>query len=214
VDDAQLLGELGAGRRLPPVADAVRCGFHRPGEEHLVLRRDLARPVVPPPAEEPLAARRATPSDLARVWDLLADLPRREWARRALLVERRVGSCHVAVAPGGEIRLAQWLVPCDQAHLVRAHTALPPPRAGEALLCCGFAPRPSRVTPAAVAAVAERAVDLDARWVLTVVPVEDAAALEACLDAGFDPYRLKRDRRVLFRRRTRYAPIPAGLRPG
>ncbi len=50
--------------------------------------------------------------------------------------------------------------------------------------------------PAAMAVIAERAVELDARYVITFVHRDNVASLKGCERAGFAPY--------LIRRRTGY----------
>jgi len=87
----------------------------------------------------------------------------------------------------------QWLLDSSQNAFISGLGTFPELRANEALLENAYTAVSHRglgIMAAAMAAIAERASDLDARFVLTFVGEDNIASLKGCQRAGFVPYLL------------------------
>lgn len=217
-------------RRVADLARLVRSGHgwrvfravtHRLGSRSraLGLRRDLRLLHPAPPAKIDLVVRPLAPDD-----DLSFLDPRTEGldSRAAYdrMVQRRFvadgfSTCYVAVAPDGKICFMQWLIASrDNERIQSRWPGLFPPLApDEALLEGAYTVEASRgkgVMAHAMARVAERAVQLGARWVITLVGDDNIASLKGCRKAGFVPCLERRESWRLFRRQVRFTPLPEG----
>jgi hypothetical protein len=206
------VGELGERlrERLQGGARRVELSFG--------LRRDLATPFAPPEAKIPIAVREASESDAFLLFAApQPDLPpqeRRELAWRRKLFESGTPKCFVAVDErDGAPCYVQWLMGPLQNPTIQAMNAFPVLQPGEALLENAYTPvryRGLGIMPAAMARIAERAADLDARFVLTFVGQENIASLKGCAKAGFAPYIVRRQTQYAFGsiQRLRFEPLP------
>ncbi len=64
-----------------------------------------------------------------------------------------------------------------------------------------------RIMPMAMALIAEKASEINARWVNTFVDVTNIPSLKGCQRSGFKPYLLRKDRWFLFHQSTSFHPI-------
>lgn len=182
------------------------------------LRRDLTVPFSAPPARIELDVRPLAPDDdlsflntgrgpgFEDNWERLA---------RRRLVEARLGTCWVAIAPDGKPAYMQWLIgPRDNPRIrARWGNLFPTLAPNEALLEGAYTPVQYRglgVMPHAMARIAEAASDLAARFVITFVTEENIPSLKGCKKAGFWPYVERRHSWLLFRRHVEFIPLPAG----
>jgi GNAT superfamily N-acetyltransferase len=194
------------------LARAVVRRLYSPATRSVVLRRDLDRPLTPPPAKTPITVRPATAADRARVSALLCELTGYDRSTRERFLELGIGTCYVAVNQEGEICYTQWLVGAEDNDLLASYTHLPTLDRHEALLENAFTPKAFRgqgIMAAAMAQIAGCAVALGARWTLTVVREDNLPSIKGCIKAGFEPYMLKLDGWRLLRHEIRYAELPA-----
>jgi hypothetical protein len=194
----------------------VRGVAHRvysPATRSVVLRRDLAKPLKTPAARIPLRVREATDADGAQIRTLFMELSGSDRRTRERFLELRIGTCYVAVDDEEQVCYVQWLVGPEHNRLLDAHTNLPLLQDGEALLENAFTPAALRgrgIMSCAMAQIAERATELPARWVITVVSENNVPSIKGCVKAGFDPYRLKLDGWRALRHRICYTDLPSG----
>jgi RimJ/RimL family protein N-acetyltransferase len=197
------------------IARAIGHRLYAPPKFSVVLRRDLERTMDLPEAKIPISIRPARDADAPRILDLLAELSGSERATRERFLRSNIGTCHLAVTDSDEITYMQWLVGPEDNHLLRAHTNLPILQDGEALLENAYTPASFRgkgIMSSAMAQIAERARDLGARWVLTVVEQDNVPSLKGCHRAGFESYMIKTDRWRLMRHQIRYSTLPPDWR--
>jgi hypothetical protein len=193
------------------LAGAVGRRLYSPASRSVVLRRDLDRPLAPPPARTQITVRPATAADRTRVSALVAELSGYDRSTRERFLELGIGTCYVAVNGDAEVCYAQWLVGPEQNDLLASHTNLPTLHDHEALLENAFTPiayRGQGIMAAAMAQIAARGVELGARWTLTVVREDNLPSIKGCIKAGFEPYMLKLDGWRLLRHDIRYTALP------
>ena len=185
----------------------------------LGLRRDLRLLHPAPPARIDLVVRPLAAGDDLSFLDPQAE-GLDSGAAYDRMVQRRFvadgfSTCYVAVAPDGKICFMQWLIASrDNERIQSRWPGLFPLLApDEALLEGAYTVEAARgrgVMAHAMARVAEHAVDLGARWVITFVGDDNIASLKGCRKAGFVPCLERRESWRLFRRRVRFTPLPEG----
>jgi GNAT superfamily N-acetyltransferase len=190
----------------------------------LGLRRDLTVPFEPPRAaifsigRHLVSVRPLQESDVAVLFDMKAPGITHEGVRKRLtrlvLLQMNIPTCYVAVTPDDKPCYMQWLIPAQHSAKIRAFYDIVPPLApDEALIDYAFtleAYRGQGIMACAMAQIAQRAVDVGARWVITFVLHDHVTSLKSCKRAGFEPYLMCRETRRLFRRRVTFTPLPAG----
>jgi hypothetical protein len=177
------------------------------------LRRDLHAPHETPVAKIPISVRPLVEGDVEHILDLDADVDTAErWERqkRVGLLERGIGRPFVAVDALDDPCYVQWLFGAADNDEVADffHGVFPTLDADEALLEGAFTPvrhQGRRIMSAGMSMIAEKAVDLDARYVLTFVGEDNVASLKGCERAGFLPYVDRRETRQLGRLRVDFA---------
>lgn len=131
---------------------------------------------------------------------------------RRNFIDADIPTCYVAVCDENKPCYMQWLIsPGENEKLQQITSEFPALNNDEALLegalvrksCRGM-----RIMPAAMARIAEKALDFGARWVITFVDIENIPSLKGCRRSGFSPYILRKDRWILFRRFITYEKIP------
>ncbi|HET9274742.1 MAG TPA: GNAT family N-acetyltransferase [Gemmatimonadales bacterium] len=185
----------------------------------LGLRRDLRLLHPAPPAKIDLVVRPLAADDDLSFLDPHTD-GLDSGAAYDRMVQRRFvadgfSTCYVAVAPDGKICFMQWLLASrDNERIQSRWPGLFPLLApDEALLEGAYTVETSRgkgVMAHGMARVAEHAVELGARWVITFVGEDNIASLKGCRKAGFVPWVERRESWRLFRRRVRFTPLPEG----
>ena len=156
-----------------------------------ILRRDLARPLVPrPTAKIPVRIRAMEPDDIA---EIVAERPRRLPALSA-----NIPTCYVATTDDGSICYMQWLIQADQQDRLRPYFKghLAGYRSDTVLLEFAYTFERFRgqgIMGAAMAAIAEQGLSTGARWAITYVNVGNLASLKGCANAGFRPYMIRRE---------------------
>jgi RimJ/RimL family protein N-acetyltransferase len=193
------------------VAHGLARRLYSRTERSVVLRRDLEQPLATPRAKIPITIRAAADADAPQILALVSGLSGYDRITRERFLELRIGTCYVAVNGQAEICYMQWLVGPEHNHLLGSYTNLPILQDREALLENAFTPAAFRgrgIMAAAMAEIAERAAQLGARWVITVVSEDNLPSINGCRKAGFEPYMLKLDGWRLLRHRIGYTGLP------
>lgn len=200
-----------AARRL---ALGLRSGFERFG-----LVRDLSIAIERPEARIPISVRAARKADLDKLLSGTGVTDTKEAqelsARRSFAEKVGGGACVAIDERNGTPCYVQWLLGPQQNQVIGELGGFPLLAEGEALLEDAYTPPSHRglgIMSAAMALIAERGADLDARHVLTFVGVDNIASLKGCKRAGFHPYLRHRQTNWLFgiHRSDRFDELEAG----
>ncbi len=172
------------------------------------LRRDLSIPLEVPKARIPISVRELRSSDLPHLFPTdTSSLPHEEHleiATRRAHVSESIPTCYVAIDLRRDTPCyAQWLMGPDQNEKIQRFFSgkFPRLRSDEALLENAYTPvayRGKGVMPTAMALIAERAVEMGCRYVITFVDQANVPSLKGCSKAGFHPYVTRHDSRTLF----------------
>lgn len=184
------------------------------------LCRDLTRPLERPNAKIPIDVRPLQDSDLDALFSLDASAnsleEKLEVAWRRSFVEKGARGGFVAVDKRSETPCyVQWLFSPQQNDFIERLGGFPALKPGEALLENAYTPPKHRglgIMAAAMAMIAERATDINARYVMTYVDDKNIASLKGCQRAGFFPELLHRRHRLGFGLITkdRFETLPDG----
>lgn len=175
------------------------------------LARNLAQNVAVPAAKIPLSVRPLDEPDLPALFGHAAsttDLAERlevAW-RRAFIAKGARGGFVAIDERNNAPCYVQWLFSAGDNEFIKKLGGFPPLAAGEALLENAYTPPGYRglgVMAAAMARIAERASDFDARTVLTFVGTDNIASLKGCQRAGFYPHLVHHRTRLGFGLLTR-----------
>jgi len=170
------------------------------------LLRDLAQNFAAPAAKIPLTVRPLDERDLPALFGHAAsatDLAERlEVAWRHAFIEKGARGGFVAIDERSNTPCyVQWLFSARDNDFIKKLGGFPPLAAPEALLENAYTPPAYRglgVMAAAMARIAERAGDFDAKKVLTFVATDNVASLKGCQRAGFHPHLLHHRTRLGF----------------
>jgi hypothetical protein len=182
------------------------------------VRRDLGSPFAVPPAKVPLTLRRLQPDDDLSVLSISADsAPRTAYDN---LSQRRMLDSGipfwVGSDPEGEPAFLQAMLTEEDNETVRAYFGDLFPWIGpdEALLEGAFtAPRYRSghgVGAHVTVRLAEKAKEMNKRWLITFVQADNIAALKLARKTGFLPYSVRRESWRMMKRRVRFTPLPQG----
>jgi len=185
------------------------------------LRRDLDVPFEHPTAKIPLTVRPLQPGDDLSILDVdtlgggASDVMFERLSQRRL-INSKLPTCWVAIAPDGKVCYMQWLVAPRDNHRIRAQwdDLFPQLAPGEALLegaFTGDAYRGQGIMAHAMSRIAVAAREFGARWVLTYVGINNIPSLKGCKKAGFAPFQRRSEAWWLLRRRVAFAPLPQGM---
>lgn len=181
---------------LPPrIARRLQMGVHA-RSSRLGLRRDLSQPLEMPRARIPISVRPLRPEDLPVVLPEsgIDDAEKPEIADRYALLAKAGMCAYVAIDERTDTPCyIQWLLGPSRNDVIRKLECFPILGDDEALLEGAYTPPRHRglgVMSVAMAMIAERAADIDARYVLTFVAEDNIASLKGCQRAGFQPHLL------------------------
>lgn len=186
------------------------------------LRRDLSIPYPIPKARIPIAIRELRESDVPHLFPVdTSALPHEEQleiaARRAHLFQS-IPTCYVAIDLRNQTPcFAQWMMGPEHNEAIARffRGRFPQLRSDEALLENAYTPivyRGKGIMPAAMAMIAERAIGMGRRYLITFVSRENIPSLKGCTMAGFRPYITRNDTHILlhiFKRRY-FSLLPTG----
>ena len=183
------------------------------------LRRDLTIPFDMPEAKIPITVRPLIENDIPILLDvddpsLAGDQIGERMARR-LHLNADIPTCYVAVTADDKPCYMQWLMGSSHNDQIESffNGIFPRLAPDEALLENAFTSesyRGQRIMPCAMAQIAEKAVDLGARGVITFVMHDNIPSLKGCKRAGFLPHMMRRERRRFFRQQVTFTPLPPG----
>ncbi len=173
------------------------------------LRRDLAAPCPVPAAKIPLAVRPLQDADLPHLFpeDLrgLSRKERVELATRRFHLRAGIPTCYVALDQRTETPCyMQWLMGASHNRMIQdtfPRRWFPELAPDEALLENAYTPAAYRgqgIMSCAMALIAERAVEIGARRVITFVESTNVPSLRGCAKAGFTPHLARIERRALL----------------
>jgi hypothetical protein len=182
----------------------------------LGMRRDLGVAFKAPTATIPIRIRPLAPTDDLTILDpdqpgISADEASWRLGQWRLLCAR-MPTCYVAVDAEDRICYMQWLLADTQNSRIRTvfGNLYPMLRPEEMLLEGAYTPEQFRgkgIMGAAMARVAERALEFGARRVITFVDESSVASVKGCRKAGFTPFVRRRETFRLFRRRITFLPL-------
>jgi hypothetical protein len=190
------------------------------------LKRDLTVPHITPAARIPLSIREIQDRDIPHLLGLeslfTARKERLEVANRLAHLAERIPTCYVAVdCHQDRACFMQWLMTHEHNEAIRRffRGRFPALSADEALLENAYTPPQYRglgIMAYAMSAIAERALDLGRRYVITFVLQDNPASLKGCAKAGFYPFTIRRDSHLLFHliRRREFLPLPQSTAQG
>lgn len=182
------------------------------------LQRDLSKPFGAPLAKIEIHVRPLNEADaellLGETESAMVN-PRIIAGQRAI-IDANIPTCYVAVTNKNKPCYMQWLIGNKDNDKIKPHFQgiFPPLKPQEALLEGAYGNpefRGLRIMPAAMAQIAEKASMMNARWVNTFVDVSNIASLKGCRRSGFEPYVLRIERWLLFRRTVSFHALPEKL---
>jgi len=186
------------------IAGRLRLGL-RFESTRIGLQRDLSVPFKAPDAKIPVSVRPLIAADLPILLALDAAASpedRFETAWRRAFAEKHMKGGYVAVDDrDGTPCYMQWLFGSEDNDFVLSIGGFPALKPGEALLENAYTPARYRgmgIMPAAMARIAERAADINARTVITFVQDDNIPSLKGCQRSGFAPHLLHRQVRLGF----------------
>lgn len=120
------------------------------------------------------------------------------------LVEKKIPNCYVAVNTEDVPCYRQWLMGPKQNVKIKEFwgKAFPVLKEDEALLEGGFtipAFRGKGIMPAAISRIVDKRDDLEIRWVITFVGIENIPSLKGCQRSGFYPYIIRKEKWLMFK---------------
>ena len=192
--------------------------YWRSEAESVGLRRDVTLPFVAPRAAVPITIRPLRESDIPILFrptgEHLSGEARRQRAMGLRMVRAELATCYVAVTEDDRPCYVQWLIGPAANETVRrlfggCFPALEP---DEMLLEGAFTLEEWRgkgIMADAMAQITERALDHQARVVITFVATGNIPSLKGCKKAGFEPYVARADRWRWFQRVSLFGPLDA-----
>ena len=182
------------------------------------LQRDLKNEFHASSAKITIQIRTLRTEELPELLDTSSDptiSPRIVAGQRAM-VKANIPICYVAVTVEDKPCYMQWLIGYDDNQKIKDYFkgVFPPLKKQEALLEGAYshpAYRGLRIMPNAMALIAEKAANINARWVNTFVDVTNIPSLKGCQRSGFEPYLIRKDRWFLFRRSITFHPLSEAM---
>lgn len=176
------------------------------------LKRDLKKPVETPSAKINIHIREFFEADVDVLLGNSTTTNPRIIASRRALIDANISTCYVAVTTNNIPCYMQWLIGSKDNDKIESYFRgiFPPLKPREALLegdAGNTDFRGLRIMPEAMARIAEKATLINARWVNTFVETTNIPSLKGCRRSGFEPYILRKDKWVLFRRNTSFHPL-------
>ncbi|MAO64135.1 MAG: hypothetical protein CL666_03980 [Balneola sp.] len=178
------------------------------------LQRDLNDEYQAPSAKIDIQVRKLRKEDVAELLDPTSDptINPRIIANQLSMVNANIPTCFVAVTTDDKPCYMQWLIGNDKNQDIEKHFkgVFPALKKSEALLEGAYsnpAYRGLRIMPMAMALIAEKATEINARWVNTFVDVTNIPSLKGCQRSGFKPYLIRKDHWFLFQLSSTFHPI-------
>lgn len=178
------------------------------------LQRDLEIEFQAPAAKIEIEVRPLRAEDVAELLDPAKNpsVNPRILASQQSMVDANIPSCYVAVTEDNRPCYMQWLIGYNENQKIKKHFKgiFPALKEQEALLEGAYSNldfRGLRIMPRAMALIAEKAADINARWVNTFVDARNIPSLKGCQRSGFKPYLIRKDSWLLFRQTSSFHPV-------
>lgn len=178
------------------------------------LQRDLEKDFQTPSAKIQIRIRPLRKDDVSELLDTSKNpsVNPRIIANQLGIVNANIPTCYVAVTEDDKPCYMQWLIGHEDNQKIEDYFkgVFPPLKKHEALLEGAYsnpAYRGLRIMPRAMALIAEKATDIDARWVNTFVDITNIPSLKGCQRSGFKPYILRKNWWFLFQQTVSFHPI-------
>lgn len=205
---------------LTRVKHRIQDGLYR---EHVSFgfRRDVSLPFAAPRAKKPITIRELTASDIPLLFPASeaesneGEFEVARWRRHVIATE--TPTCFVGIdETSGRPCYMQWLTGAAHNAQIQTLGSFPILQSNEALLENAYTPSQYRgmgIMSAAMALIAERAVDIGARYVITFVDQDNVASLKGCQRSGFSAHLIRRQREYAFGlfRTLRFEALPDGF---
>lgn len=177
------------------------CGRIYSEKTWYVLRREPGIPFIPPQPKIPIRVRAVDKSDYPAIIE--------EHPARIPALEAGLATCYVAETSDGEICYMQWLIDSGQNDLIMKEFKgmCSPLKDGEMMLEWAYTFKKYRgfgVMAPAMSAISEQGAAKGASSLITFVEHDNIPSLKGCRSAGYRPYRIRRDRWRLFRKKEQY----------
>lgn len=178
------------------------------------LQRDLENEFQASPAKIEIQVRPLSKEDVADLLGPTANtsINPRIIANQQSMVNANIPTCYVALTADNKPCYMQWLIGNEDNQIIENYFngAFPSLNKQEALLEGAYnipAYRGLRIMPMAMSLIAEKAAEINARWVNTFVDITNISSLKGCQRSGFKPYLMRKDRCFLFHRTITFHPI-------
>lgn len=182
------------------------------------LQRDLNKPFEAVPAKIEIHVRVLENNDLEKLFEETeaAMVNPRIVAHQKAMVDANIPTCYVAVTSDDDPCYMQWLIGYKDNDKIKSKLegAFPPLNVSEALLEGAYGNPKYRglgIMGEAMAEIAEKASQMNVRWVNTFVDITNIPSLKGCRRSGFEPYLLRKDKWFLFRRSISFHSLPEKL---
>jgi GNAT superfamily N-acetyltransferase len=174
-------------------------------EASYLLRRDLAIPLITRPVAK--ISFHIRPIESRDMEQILEERP-----RRLPVLLANIPTCYVAQTSDGSICYMQWLVTADQQNRLIPYFKGELADYGEDTVLLEFAYtfkrfRGAGIMSAAMAEIAEKGLELGARWASTYVKSDNIASLKGCANAGFHPHMVRSESWRAFRLQQAFTPL-------
>jgi hypothetical protein len=161
-----------------------------------ILRRDLHIPFQSPPAKIPFKLRIANQKDKEA---LIKERPR----RLPVMVED-IQTCFATATENDQVCYTQWLISSADLKKIEKYFQgiIPNLKHNEMLLEFAYTFKEYRglgIMPAVMSRIAEKGLDLNARYIYTFVKVNNIAALKGCKRSGFNICAIRHEKWRYFR---------------
>jgi GNAT superfamily N-acetyltransferase len=164
----------------------------------VVLRRDLSKPRPNSRSGPSFVVRRYRPDDAVNLFGHEQFGQYEKYGRWTALGAR---NCYVAALQDGRAVFLQWLITEDEQQVLRE---IDMPAASDTVVLDGAytPPRFRRlgIMPEAMAQIAEKGREFNARWVLVSIGLDNASMIKASRMAGFEPLHTKEIQHRFLRR--------------
>lgn len=177
------------------------------------LQRDLNNEFLAPSAKIGIQVRPLRTEDVAELLNTDdSSINPRIIANQKSMVNANIPTCYVAVTDDDKPCYMQWLIGNDDNQKIESHFkgVFPPLKESEALLEGAYSNpeyRGLRIMPMAMSLIAEKAAEINARWVNTFVDVTNIPSLKGCQRSGFKPFLLRKVQWFLFHQTITFHPI-------
>lgn len=183
------------------------------------LQRDLSNEFKAPSAKIEIQIRPLKKEDVPKLLnpESTESLNPRIIANQQSMADANIPTCYVAVTEHDKPCYMQWLIGYKDNPVIKNYFKgiFPALKASEALLEGAYSNpdyRGLRIMPMAMSLIAEKASEINARWVNTFVDATNIPSLKGCQRSGFKPYLIRKDRWLLFQLTSTFHPVTESMK--